>query len=114
MTQRTYDPRTYDPRFDHRPTLLLWALATAVCVLVLAVAMFVTVHPAAPPSTTNANPGAAAAPAQSGGGVGSGAGAYFGNDSLKEQQVPPVLAAPKEMDDSAIERHAKPVLEYGR
>ena len=56
MTQRTYDPRTYDPRFDHRPTLLLWALATAVCVLVLAVAVFVTVQPAAPPSTSNGNP----------------------------------------------------------
>jgi hypothetical protein len=109
MTQRTYDPRTYDPRFDHRPTLLLWALATAVCVLVLAVATFVTVPPAAPPSTTNANP---AAQTQSSSGVGSGAGAYFGNDSLKEQQVPPVLAAPKEMDDSAIERHAEVVAAY--
>jgi hypothetical protein len=56
MTQRTYDPRTYDPRFDRRPTLLIWALATAVCVLVLAVAVFATVQPAAPPSTSNGNP----------------------------------------------------------
>jgi hypothetical protein len=101
---------TYDPRFDHRPTLLLWALATAVCVLVLAVATFVTVPSAGPPSTTNANP---AAQTQSSSGVGSGAGAYFGNDSLKEQQVPPVLAAPKEMDHSAIERHLEVVAALG-
>jgi hypothetical protein len=56
MAQRTYDPRTYDPRFDHRPTLLIWALATAMCVLVLAVAVFVAVQPAAPPSTSIGNP----------------------------------------------------------
>jgi hypothetical protein len=56
MAQRTYDPRTDDPRFDHRPTLLIWAIATAVCVLVLAVAVFVSVQPAAPPSTSNGNP----------------------------------------------------------
>jgi hypothetical protein len=58
MTKMAYDIRTYDPRFDRRPTLLLWALATAVCVLVLVVATFVMVQPAAPPSTTNANPAA--------------------------------------------------------
>jgi hypothetical protein len=111
MTQRTYDPRTYDPRFDHRPTLLLWALATAVCVLVLVVAVFVSVQPAAPPSTTNANPGAAAAPANhlphSYGSSNTTRGESYRWNLQSQDQRPGV-------HDQAGERQAKPLLENGR
>ena len=111
MTQRRYDSRTYDPRFDHRPRLLIWALATAVCVLVLAVAMFVSVPPAAPPSTTNANPGAAAAPANhlphSYGLSNTTRGESYRWNLRSQDQRPGV-------HDQAGECHAKPVLENGR
>jgi hypothetical protein len=123
-------------RFDHRPMLTaLLALSTSVLVVVvLTLATLLITEPQAayPPSASGG--GNPAAHAQSGGGVGSGAGAHFGNDSLKEQQVPPELTAPKEMDaesygevygwdiqqkgrrpgvhDQTGERHAKPVSDY--
>ena len=82
-------------RFDHRP-MLTAALVLATIVLVVVVltlsTMLITLQPAASPQSDSGG-GNSAAQAQSGGGVGSGAGAYFGNDSLKEQQVPPVLPA---------------------
>jgi hypothetical protein len=82
-------------RFDHRPKLTA-ALALATIVLVVVVVtlatLLITLQPAASPQSHSGG-GNPAAQAQSGGGVGSGAGAYFGNDSLKEQHVPPVLAA---------------------
>jgi hypothetical protein len=80
-----------------------------VVVITLATLLITSPQAASPSSVSGGNP---AAHTQSGGGVGSGADAYFGNDSLKEQQVPPVLAAPKEIDDSAIERHARLVAAY--
>ena len=100
-------------RFDHHP-MLTAALALATIVLLVVVVTLSTLlitlpQAASPPSVSGG--GNPAAHAQSGG-VGSGAGAYVGNDSLKEQQVPPVLAAPKEMDDSAIKRHAEVVAAY--
>jgi heme/copper-type cytochrome/quinol oxidase subunit 2 len=113
MAQRTYDPRTYDPRFDHRPTLLIWALATAVCVIVLAVATFVSVQSAAPPGTTNGNPGAAAAnhlphrPNMAAGGESYGwsnktrGGSYRWNIRSQDQRPG--------VHDQAGGRHAKPV-----
>jgi hypothetical protein len=123
-------------RFDHRPMLTaLLALSTSVLVVVvltLAALLITGPQAASPPSASNA--GNPAAHAQSGGRVGSGAGANVGNDSLKEQQVPPVVAAPKEMDaesygevygwdlqpkdqrprvhDQTGERDAKPVSDY--
>jgi hypothetical protein len=101
-------------RFDHRPMLTaLLALSTtvlAVVVVTLTTLLITGPQAASPPSASGG--GNPAAQAQSGG-VGSGAGAYFGNDSLREQQVPPVLVAPKEMDDSAIERHAEVVQRLG-
>jgi hypothetical protein len=101
-------------RFDHRPMLTaVLALSTTVLVVVvitLSTLLITGPQAASPPSVSDG--GNPAVHAQSGGGVGSGAGAYFGNDSLREQQVPPVLAAPKEMDDSAIERHAEVVAAY--
>jgi hypothetical protein len=123
-------------RFDHRPMLTaLLALSTTVLVVVvitLATLLVTGPQAASPPSASGG--GNSAAYEQSGGGVGSGAGAYFGNDSLKEQHVPPVSAAPKEMDaesygdvygwdiqqkdqrprvhDQTGERHAKPVSDY--
>jgi len=123
-------------RFDHRPMLTaLLALSTsvlAVVVVTLATLLITGPQAASPPSASGG--GNPAAHAQSGSRVDSGAGAYFGNDSLKEQQVPPVVAAPKEMDaesygevygwdvqqndqqpgvhDQAGERHAKPVNDY--
>jgi hypothetical protein len=82
-------------RFDHRPMLTaVLALSTAVLVVVvitLSMLLITAPQAASPPSVSGG--GNPAAQAQSGGGVGSGAGAYFGNDSLKEQQVPPVLPA---------------------
>ena len=90
-------------RFDHRP-MLTALLALSTTVLVVVVITLATL--------LNTSPQASSPPSVSGGGVGSRAGAYFGNDSLREQQVPPVLAAPKEMDDSAIERHAEVVAAY--
>ena len=109
MTQRSYDPRTYDPRFDHRPTLLIWALATAVCVLVLAVAMFVSVQPAAPPSTTNGNPGAVPANhlPHSYGLSNTTRGESYRWNIRSQDQRPGV-------HDQAGERHAKPISDYGR
>jgi len=123
-------------RFDHRPMLTaLLALSTSVLVVVVLTlsTLLITVPQAASPPSASGG-GNPAAHAQSGGRVGSGAGAYVGNDSLKEQQVPPVLAAPKKMDaesygdvygwdiqqkdqrpavhDQAGERHAKPVSDY--
>ena len=81
-------------RFDQRPMLTaLLALTTTMLVVVLVTlsTLLITLPPAAsPPGTSGGKP---AAHAHSGGEVGSGAGAYFGNDSLKEQQVPPVLPA---------------------
>jgi hypothetical protein len=83
-------------RFDHRPMLTATlALATSVLVVVvltLATLLITGPQAASPPSASGA--GNPAAHAQSGG----RAGAYFGNDSLREQHVPPVVAAPKEMD----------------
>ena len=123
-------------RFDHRP-MLTAALAlstTVLLVVVLTLATLLITGPqaASPPSASGG--GNSAAHAQSRGGVGSGAGAYFGNDALKEQQVPPVSGGPKEMDaesygevygwdiqqkdqrpgvhDQTGERHAKPVSDY--
>jgi len=89
------------------------ALSTTVLVVVVITlaTLLITSPQAASPSSVSGG-GNPAAHAQSGGRVGSGAGAYVGNDSLKEQQVPPVLAAPKEIDDSAIERHARLVAAY--
>jgi hypothetical protein len=89
------------------------ALPTTVLVVVVITlaTLLITSPQAASPSSVSGG-GNPAAHTQSGGGVGSGADAYFGNDSLKEQQVPPVLAAPKEIDDSAIERHARLVAAY--
>jgi hypothetical protein len=117
MAQRPYDPRTYDPRFDHRPTLLIWVLATAVCVLVLAVAVFVTVQPAAPPSTTNGNSGAAPAnhlphrPNMAAGGESYGSSNKTRGESyrwnIQSQDQRP------RAHDQAGERHAKPVSDYG-
>ena len=82
-------------RFDHRPMLTaVLALSTTVLVAVvitLSILLITAPQAASPPSVSGG--GNPAAQAQSGGGVGSGAGAYFGNDSLKEQHVPPVLAA---------------------
>lgn len=123
-------------RFDHRPMLTaLLALSTSVLVVVvltLATLLITGPQAASPPNASGG--GNPAAHAQSGGGVGSGAGAHFGNDSLKEEQVPPELAGPKEMDaesygevygwdiqqkgrrpgvhDQTGERHAKPVSDY--
>jgi hypothetical protein len=84
-------------RFDHRPmlTALLALSTTVLVVVVLTLATLLITGPQAvsPPSASGgSNP---ATHAQSGGRVGSGAGAYFGNDSLREQQVPPVSAAPR-------------------
>jgi hypothetical protein len=101
-------------RFDHRPMLTAALVLATIVLLVVVVTLstlLITAPQAATPSSVS-DGGNPAAHAQSGGGVGSGAGAYFGKDSLKEQQVPPVLAAPKEMDDSAIERHAEVVAAY--
>ena len=81
-----------------------------VVVVITLATLLITSPQAASPSSVSGG-GNPAAHTQSGG-VGSGADAYFGNDSLKEQQVPPVLAAPKEIDDSAIERHARLVAAY--
>jgi hypothetical protein len=113
-------------RFDHRPMLTaLLALSTTVLVVVVLTLATLLIT----------GPQAASPPSVSGGGrVGSGAGAYFGNDSLKEQQAPPESAAPKEMDaesygevygwdiqpkdqrpgvhDQTGEGHAKPVSDY--
>ena len=123
-------------RFDHRPMLTaLLALTTSVLVVVvltLATLLITEPQAASPPSASGG--GYPAPHAQSGSGVGSGAGAHFGNDSLKEQQVPPMSASPKEMDaesygevygwdiqqkgrrpgvhDQTGERYAKPVSDY--
>ena len=82
-------------RFDHRPKLTA-ALALATIVLLVVVLTLstlpITLQPAPSPQSDSGG-GNPATQAQSGGGVGSGAGAYFGNDSLREQHVPPVLPA---------------------
>jgi hypothetical protein len=82
-------------RFDHRPMLTATLALLTIVLLVVVVTLstlLITLQPAASPPSASGG-GNPAAQAQSGGGVGSGAGAYFGNDSLKEQQVPPVLPA---------------------
>jgi hypothetical protein len=101
-------------RFDHRPKLTA-ALALATIVLLAMVVtlstLLITATQAGTPSSVS-DGGNPAVHAQSGG-VGSGAGAYFGSDSLREQQVPPVLAAPQgDGRESAIERHAEVVAAY--
>jgi hypothetical protein len=97
-------------RFDHRPMLTVTlALDTIVLLVVVKLStLLITLIPAASPQSDSGG-GNPAAQAQSGGGVGSGAGAYFGNDSLREQQVPPVLATQNGHFTQGQPRPAEPV-----